>query len=99
MWTVGAAAGLLLVGCGGDGGGSEAWDGDQFRVAAQQQIRQDQDADEVICEAPASTEMGWEFPCRAPYTATNGNAAWNDYEVKIVGESEIEVTPAGSGGG
>jgi hypothetical protein len=80
-------------------GGGDAWDGEQFRTGAQQQIRRDEGAEEVICEVPASTETGWVFACRAPYTAGNGNVAWNDYEVEIVGESDFEVTPAGSGGG
>jgi hypothetical protein len=85
---------LLLAACGGDG-----WDGDQFRAAAEQQIRRDQGTDEVVCETPASTEEGWVFACRAPYQADNGMPAWDDYEVEIVGGSEFEVTAAGSGGG
>jgi hypothetical protein len=91
-------AGLLVVVLAACGGGG-AWDGDQFRSAAEQQIRRDEDADEVICETPASTEVGWVFACRAPYTADNGMPAWDDYEVEIVGGSEFEVTAAGSGGG
>lgn len=89
---------LVLVACGGDDD-DDAWDGDRFRAAAEQQIRRDEDTEEVICETPASTEIGWVFACRAPYTADNGAAAWNDYEVEIVGGSEFEVTSAGSGGG
>jgi hypothetical protein len=89
---------VLLAACGGSNG-DDAWDDEQFRSAAEQQIRRDEDADEVICETPASTEVGWVFACRAPYTADNGNVAWNDYEVEIVSESSFEVTPAGSGGG
>jgi hypothetical protein len=53
----------------------------------------------VICETPASTDTGWVFACRAPYTADNGNVAWDDYEVEIVGGSDFDVTAAGSGGG
>jgi hypothetical protein len=87
---------VLLAAC---GGGTEAWNGDQFRTAAEQQIRRDQEADEVICETPASTDTGWVFACRAPYTADNGNVAWDDYEVEIVGGSDFDVTAAGSGGG
>ena len=90
------AAGCLLAACGSSGGG---WDAGRFRSAAEQQIRHDEGAHEVICETPASTETGWTFACRAPYTADNGNVAWNDYEVKIVGKSTFEVVPAGSGGG
>ncbi len=89
----------MVFGAAACGGGDDAWNAEQFRSAAEQQIRRDEDVAEVICETPASTEVGWVFACRAPYTTDNGNAAWNDYEVKIVSESGFEVTPAGSGGG
>jgi major membrane immunogen (membrane-anchored lipoprotein) len=90
------AAACLLAACGSSSG---SWDAGQFRSAAEQQIRRDNGAHEVICETPARTDPGWTFACRAPYTAANGNAAWNDYDVKIVGKSTFEVAPAGSGGG
>jgi hypothetical protein len=88
---------LLLVACGGGSGGG--WNPERFRSAAEQQIRRDENADEVICETPASTEPGWVFACRAPYTTDSGAVAWNDYDVKIVGSSTFDVAPAGSGGG
>lgn len=88
--------GLLLVGCGSS---SDGWSRERFRSAAEQQIRRDEGVSEVICETPASTTAGWEFACRAPYTAPNGSPAWNDYKVTIVGGSQIRVESAGSGGG
>lgn len=87
---------LVLVGCGNS---SDGWSRERFRSAAEQQIRRDEGVKEVICETPASTKTGGEFACRAPYTAPNGSAAWNDYKVTIVGASHISVAPDGSGGG
>lgn len=91
------AAGALLAACGSSSSG--AWNAERFRSAAEQQIRRDEHAAEVICETPASVETGWVFACRAPYTTDSGAVAWNDYDVKIVGKSTFDVAPARAGGG
>jgi len=92
MWTVGAAVTLLIAAC---GGGEDDWSGAQFRTAAEQQIRRDAGVDEVICETPTPAETGTVFACRAPYTNSGGNVAWDDYAVEIVNSSDFVVTAAG----
>lgn len=97
MWLVGLAVALVGA-CGG--GGEDSWDGGEFRAAAEQRIRNDEDAAEVICETPMSTEAGFVFLCRAPHAGdSDGDAAWDDYKVTIVGPSTFKVTPDDRFGG